>query len=38
MDWKIAAELFMLAPFAFVAIPFLVADTARLVASVRRER
>lgn len=36
MDWKIQAELLLLAPFALVALPFLTVETARVVAAIRR--
>jgi hypothetical protein len=35
MDWKIQAELLLLAPFAFVWAPFFVVETARLIAAIR---
>jgi hypothetical protein len=35
MPWKIAAELYLLSSFAFAAIPFLVVDLARAVATIR---
>jgi hypothetical protein len=38
MAWKIAAELYFLAPFAFVALPLFVVETARAVAAIRAER
>jgi hypothetical protein len=38
MHWKITAELLFLAPFAFVALPFFVAETARAVTAFRAER
>ncbi|WP_003608873.1 MULTISPECIES: hypothetical protein [Methylosinus] len=38
MPWKIAATLYFLMPFALVAIPFLVVETARVVATIRAER
>jgi hypothetical protein len=38
MPWKIAAQLYLLSSFAFVAIPFLVADLARAVAAIRSEQ
>ena len=38
IDWKISATLYFLAPFAFVALPFLVVETARAVAAIREGR
>jgi hypothetical protein len=36
MSWKIAATLYFLAPFALVALPLFIVETARAVAAIRR--
>lgn len=38
MHWKLAAELFAVAPFAALFLAAFAVETARIVAAVRTER